>query len=85
MYRLLEGFDNVCEDLLDRCRKFIGDNLRTAQDVFNLLAETCEDEDDLERGFETELLVKLLGGKLLIPTISVETVSLKSTAVKACL
>ena len=60
MYRLLEGFDNVCEDLLDRCRKFIGDNLRTAQDVFNLLAETCEDEDDLERGFETELLVKLL-------------------------
>ena len=30
------------------------------QDVFNLLATTSEDDDELERGFETELLVKLL-------------------------
>ena len=30
------------------------------KDVFNLLATTSEDDDELERGFETELLVKLL-------------------------
>ena len=79
--RSLEGFGSICEDLSDRCRKFIGENLRTAQvfrskscfycqvvyiiifhyqDVFNLLATASEDDDELERGFETELLVKLL-------------------------
>ena len=30
------------------------------QDVFNLLANASEDDDELGRGFETELLVKLL-------------------------
>lgn len=29
--RSLEGFDSICEDLSDRCRKFIGDSMRTAQ------------------------------------------------------
>ena len=28
--------------------------------MFNLLATTSEEDDELERGFETELLVKLL-------------------------
>ena len=30
------------------------------QDVFNLLANASDDDDELGRGFETELLVKLL-------------------------
>ena len=55
-YRDLEGFDDICEGLLARCRKYIGDSMRTAQDVFNLLALTTEDDDEME----TELLVKLL-------------------------
>lgn len=59
-YESLEGFDSICEDLSDRCRKFIGDSMRTAQDVFNLLATASDDDDELGRGFETELLVKLL-------------------------
>ena len=59
-YKTLEGFDTICEDLSARCQQFISDNMRTAQDVFNLLATANEDEDDLEKAVETELLVKLL-------------------------
>ena len=59
-YKNLEGFDSICDDLLERCKKFIGANMRTAQDVFNLLATTNDDDDELEKCFETELLVKLL-------------------------
>ena len=59
-YKTLEGFDTICEDLSARCQKFISDNMRTAQDVFNLLATANEDEDDLDKVVETELLVKLL-------------------------
>ena len=60
IYKTLEGFDNICEDLSARCQQFISDNMRTAQDVFNLLATANEDEDDLDKAAETELLVKLL-------------------------
>ena len=34
--------------------------MKTAQDVFNLLASTNDDQDDLDHSLETELLVKLL-------------------------
>ena len=58
-YKTLEGFDKICEDLKVRCRKFIEDNMKTAQDVFNLLAAGSE-EEDTERVLENELVVKLL-------------------------
>ena len=58
-YKTLEGFDTVCQDLAKRCRKFVDDNMKTAQDVFNLLAVT-NDDDDAERSLENELVVKLL-------------------------
>jgi len=58
-YKTLEGFDTICNDLNIRCRKFVDDNMKTAQDVFNLLAVGNAD-DDAERSLENELVVKLL-------------------------
>ena len=56
VYKNLEGFDDICEGLLARCRKFVSDSMRTAQDVFNLLAINSDEDDEVE----TDLLVKLL-------------------------
>jgi len=56
-YKALEGFDTVCQDLNKRCKKFVHENMNTAQDVFNLLAVTTDDDD---RSLESELVVKLL-------------------------
>ena len=58
-YKTLEGFDAICRDLNKRCKKFVDDNLKTAQDVFNLLA-VGNAEDDSEKSLENELVVKLL-------------------------
>jgi len=55
-YKALEGFDTVCQDLSKRCEKYVNDNMNTAQDVFNLLALTTDNEKSLE----SELVVKLL-------------------------
>ena len=53
-YKRLEGFDVIAEELYSRCQTFIEETMRTAQDVFNLLAVSSEEED------ETELIVTLL-------------------------
>ena len=53
-YKRLEGFDVITEELYLRCQTFIEETMRTAQDVFNLLAVSSEEED------ETELIVTLL-------------------------
>ena len=54
-YKRLEGFDVISEELFLRCRTFIEETMRTAQDVFNLLAVSCEEQE-----VETELIVGLL-------------------------
>jgi len=53
-YKRLEGFDVISEELFLRCKTFIEETMRTAQDVFNLLAVSCEED------VETDLIVSLL-------------------------
>ena len=54
-YKRLEGFNAISEELYLRCQTFIEETMRTAQDVFNLLAVSSEEEEE-----ETELIVALL-------------------------
>lgn len=59
-YKNLEGFEQICQTLAIRCKKFTEENLKSAQDVFNLLAISSSLDDDDTLRTESDLVVRLL-------------------------